>query len=101
MRRLTDRDFLWSVKLGAQLRVLTYEQPFEYIYQNEESPGMRFRKIIDCGKDQCILCKPDVCGKGVFWVIKIEELENQIRSGKLILNNIPINWNELKLQLNR
>lgn len=101
MRRLTENDFLWSVKLGAQLRVLSYEQQFEYIYQTEEEPGKRFRKVINCSKGYCVLCKPDTCGKGVFWVIKIDELESQIISGKLILNNIPMNWSELKLQLNR
>jgi len=97
MRRLTENDFLWSVKLGAQLRVLSYEQDYEYIYAVSSEPGYnRYRKLILCGAGQCVLCLPDVDGKAQFWTIPIKSLEDQISSGNLILNSIPQNWYQLK-----
>lgn len=97
MRRLSENDFLWSIRLGAQLRVLSYEAPFEYKYAISEERDYRiYRKIIDCQKGYCLLCKPDVDGKGIFWQIKITDLENQIQNGNLILNSIPYKWHELK-----
>ena len=91
MRKLSEEDFLWSVKLRSQLRVLSYETPFEYRYAVTSEPGYRIhRRIIDCKKDYCLLCKPDVDGKGVFWQIKISDLEQQIVDGNLILNSIPV-----------
>jgi hypothetical protein len=90
MRKLSESDFLWSVKMRSQLRVLSYEAPFEYRYAVTEEPGYRiYRRIIDCQPGHCILCKPDVDGKGVFWQVKIMDLEQQITNGNLILNSIP------------
>lgn len=100
MRRLTPNDFLWSVKLGSQLRVLSYEEPFEYVWSVMSEPGnKRYRKVISCQKGKCVLCKPDVDGKALFWVLDISELENQINSQNLLLNKIPADWYDLKIKV--
>lgn len=97
MRRLTPNDFLWSIRLGSQLRILSYENDFEYIFAKLDEPGYKtYRKIIPCKAGHCILCKPDIGGKAVFWEVEISQIEEQIKSGALILNSIPQNWYDLK-----
>lgn len=97
MKRLTPADFLWSVKLGAQMRILQYDVPLKFEWSILQD-GMRINKerIISCEKGQCILYYPKTETEPVFWTLPESELENQIKQGSLILNGIPSNWRQLK-----
>jgi hypothetical protein len=97
MRRLSTDDFVWSIRLGSQLRVLSYEQDYLYEFAYMQN-GMRIlnRRVITCGKGQCVLCRPEIGQESSFWVIDIADLEKQVSVGKLVLNGIPANWHRLK-----
>lgn len=93
-----NTDFLWSIRLGAQLRVLSYGEPYRYYYgpYNEFEQTSAYVRTIPCGPGQCVLCNPDTNGRSQFWTLPTTELEKQIQDGKLILNGIPKNWERLK-----
>ncbi len=76
----TDKDFLWSIRLGKSLRVYSIGQP--YLYQWVIWDG-RFREEeelwIPCAPDQCVLGSPDTEGKSKFWVMAVSVVEEQMR----------------------
>jgi len=97
MKRLTTSDFLWSCKLGAQLRVLSYDVPLKFEWTVYEH-GYKKEKntIVNCAKGQCVLYYPKKIDEPVFWTLSEMQLIEQIDNGSLILNGIPSNWHSLK-----
>lgn len=97
----TDKDFLWSVVLGKSLRVYSLHQPYLYkwvIWKNDYR--MEYELLYDCNHGQCVIGIPDVEGKSQFWTREISVIEQQMRDGGLILNGIPLNWQQLKRNAN-
>ena len=122
-----ELDFLWSIRLGASLRVYSIGEPYTYTYhlwskcgQYLTASGKRntapcpascgcflndpvrytFSVVYQCAAHECVIGNPDINGGSKFWVLPIAEVQQQINQGKLLLNNIPTNWSQLKNQAN-
>lgn len=96
-----QHDFLWSIKLGASLRIMSVDKPYTYEYAIYTSTYRQlYTKIIPCAPGQLVLCNPDINGNSKFWTMEKTIVQNQIDTGKLIYNNIPTNWSQLKNQAN-
>lgn len=124
-----ELDFLWSIKLGAALRVYSFNEPYTHTWHTWSKCGRYMRAngtinpepncpsgcpcylnepkryeqklIIPCAPGQMVIGRPDVNGGSQFWARPIAEVQKNIDSGKLLFNNIPTNWSKLKYEANK
>jgi len=97
-----ELDYLWSIRLGACLRIMSVDKPYNYNYAITDTlRRLEYNKIIPCAPGQLVLCNPDVNGNSKFWTMDKKIVQDQINQGKLIFNTIPSNWSRLKYEANK
>ncbi len=122
-----ELDYLWSIKLGACIRVYSFHKPYTHTWHSWSKCGQYLNTdgainktscpancpcylnreiryphttIYPCAPGQCVIGIPDINGGSKFWTRSIEVLQKQVNDRHLLFNNIPTNWYKLKMEAN-